>query len=584
MSSEWTVNIARKIYGLENYAREDIIDVDEEGFLVIKLGDEELRVKKLMDEHNLDIAYIRVLPAIKKSMDLVYESYRAVNEVIGYGKKLIPVYPMKVNPTPIVVETIAKYGEKYNWGFNTGSLGEVKLLQKIAEKYSPRILIYDGVVSEQATQELLKLFSRGWRVVVDVESESEAEILSRYPQLEIGIRVKPMVKMHGKWSGSVGLGSKFGLTPNALSKLKGEFKWLTERAVLLHMHPGSQVYRFEDIRNYFNEVKLVYEELRDMGFENISMVDPGGGMAYPYLDLRDSSEESPNYTIVDYLKALLEVFAKLKHKPDVVYEGGRFIVTSHRLVVAKVVDVRSYSAVHSLREYHEQVGEVKSIEDVKALLSKLEVVLSKLRSSVVLDNSKREMYEDIVALIREDLAAKIAELVLSGKIDVRELVGDHKILRILVTPTKRFVLNMSIFADIPDAVLVDQYFQVVPAQRLSEKPHVLASLSDLTCDSMGEIAEYISPGNLAKGISPIFTTLDSKLVAVPGVKLKLRGVPLHLPLRGENYYVAFLDTGAYQDTLAMKHNLIYGAPEIIIDQENGKIKIEILKHEDSQYR
>ncbi|MEM0250303.1 MAG: decarboxylase, partial [Desulfurococcaceae archaeon] len=272
MSSEWTIDIARKVYGLENYARRDIIDVDEEGFLVIKLNEEKLRVKNLMDKYNLDIAYIRILPAIKKSMDTVYESYRAVAEVIGYDKNPILVYPMKVNPTPIVVETIAKHGEKYQWGFNTGSLGEVKLLQKIAEKYSPRVLIYDGVVSEQAVQELLKLLSKGWRVFVDVESENEAEILSKYPQLEIGIRVKPMVKMHGKWSGSVGLSSKFGLTLNALTRLKQEFRWLTERTTLLHMHPGSQVYKYEDVKNYLNEVRFVYEELRNMGFESISVV------------------------------------------------------------------------------------------------------------------------------------------------------------------------------------------------------------------------------------------------------------------------------------------------------------------------
>ncbi|MEM1529105.1 MAG: decarboxylase [Desulfurococcaceae archaeon] len=580
MSSEWTIDIARKVYGLENYARRDIIDVDEEGFLVIKLNEEKLRVKNLMDKYNLDIAYIRILPAIKKSMDTVYESYRAVAEVIGYDKNPILVYPMKVNPTPIVVETIAKHGEKYQWGFNTGSLGEVKLLQKIAEKYSPRVLIYDGVVSEQAVQELLKLLSKGWRVFVDVESENEAEILSKYPQLEIGIRVKPMVKMHGKWSGSVGLGSKFGLTLNALTRLKQEFRWLTERTTLLHMHPGSQVYKYEDVKNYLNEVRFVYEELRNMGFESISVVDPGGGMAYPYLDVRNGSEESPNYTIVDYFKALLETFTRSQVKPHLVYEGGRFIVASHRLVVAKVVDVRSYSAVHSLREHYEQVSEVHSLEDVKALLSKLEITLNELRLNITSNNNNREMYEDIVALIREDLAAKIAELVSTGKVEVRELVCDHKILRIMITPTKRFILNMSIFADIPDVVLVDQYFQVVPAQRLHEKPNVLASLSDLTCDSMGEITEYISPGNTIKGLSPVFTLLDSKLIAVPGIKLRLRGVPLHLPVRGESYYLVFLDTGAYQDTLAMKHNLIYGAPEIIIDQVNGEVKINFLKHED----
>lgn len=578
--SNWNIEIARKVYGLENYIREKFVDVDDEGYLVIKLEDTVMRIKDIMDKHNLDVAYIRLLPAIKKSMDMVYESFKLISEVTGYNGKFLPVFPMKVNPTPVVIETIMKYGEKYNWGFNTGSLGEVKLLQRLATRYSPRLLIYDGVVSETTVSELLKLHSMGWRIIVDIESENEVDVLMKYPQLEIGIRFKPIVKMHGKWSGSVGLGSKFGLTLNALIKLRNEYKWLVNRAILLHMHPGSQVYKYVDVKNYINEVRQVYEEVKSIGFEQVSLVDPGGGMAYPYLDTQDGEEESPDYTIVDYFKEVIESFNKLPSTPDIVYEGGRFIVTSHRIVATKVIDVRSYSAVHSLHETSEYLKEVQDIEDVKEVLQRVERMLNKLKIIGPLNNSKRELYEDLVALIREDLAARVAELVTSGKVDIRELLNNQKILKIMTTPTKRFVLNMSIFADIPDAVLVDQYFQVVPVQRLNEKPNVLASISDLTCDSMGEIALFISPGNKIQGDSPYFTTLDSKLVVVPGFKIKLRGIPLHLPIRGENYYVAFLDTGAYQDTLAMKHNLIYGAPEIVIDEVNGEVKIDIVKHED----
>lgn len=579
-SRDWNLTIARVVYGLSNYVRESVLDVDEEGYLVIKLSNGQIRVKDLMDRNNLDIAYIRVLPAIKKSMDMVYESYKAIAEALGYEKSLVPVYPMKVNPTPIVVETIAKYGEKYKWGFNAGSVGEVKLLQKIAEEYSPRTLIYDGVITESIAQELLKFSSRGWRVIVDVDSEAETEVVAKYPGLEVGLRIKPLVKLHGKWSGSVGLASKFGLTLNTLSKLKEEFKWLVDRVVMLHMHPGSQVYRLEDVEKYFNEVKHVYEELGYMGFENITLVDPGGGMAYPYLDSRDGSEEAPDYTIVDYFRALLDKFARVSKRPDLVFEGGRFITAAHRVVVAKVVEVKPYSAVHSQREQQEELKDVKNIEEIKELLSRLRVMLENLRTNGPLTNSKRALYEDLVATIREDLPAKVAELLVEGKVDVSELLSEQRILRILLTPTKRVVLNMSIFADLPDAVLVDQYFQAVPVHRLCEQPSVLATFSDLTCDSMGELNLFISQGAKVKGGSPIFTKFDNRLIMLPGVKLRLRGVPLHLPERGENYYVAFLDTGAYQDTLAMKHNLIYGAPEIIVDEENGKVKVEFLRHEE----
>jgi len=213
-------------------------------------------------------------------------------------------------------------------------------------------------------------------------------------------------------------------------------------------------------------------------------------------------------------------------------------------------------------------------------LDKIEKLIHDIRSAPQLENGRRELYEELVAMLREDLPSRVMELVKTGRIKIEDLVKDQKIFRLITSPTKRFVLNMSIFADIPDAVLVDQYFQPLPAQRLNEPPHVLASLSDLTCDSMGEIKLFISDGRKLQLDSPIFTLLDGKLIGIPGYKIKIRGVPLHLPSKHENYYVVFLDTGAYQDPLAMKHNLIYGAPEVIIREKNGEISIELVRHEE----
>lgn len=572
----WNIDIARKIYGIENYIRKKFIDIDNEGYLVINIGENSLRVKEIMDRYNLDVAYIRILPAIKYTMDTVYEAYKLVSSLMDYHGDLIPVYPMKVNPTEIVIETIMKHGERYRWGFNTGSIGEIKILEKLAEKYSPRILIYDGIVSENAIRELMKLKSLNWRIIVDVESESELEILSKYPQLDIGLRIKPIVKIHGKWSGSVGLGSKFGLTLNTLHRLRNEYKWLRERTILLHMHPGSQVYKYIDLRNYVSEVRQVYNELVDMGFDEISYVDFGGGMAYPYLDLRDGEEESPDYTITDYFKAIIEIFNNPPRTLNLIYEGGRFIVSSHRIVVARVIDTRNHSAVHShVENNHHILGDLNDIKEIEETISRVEHELIKLRSI-----GTRELYEDLVALIREDVAPKIMELISTGRVSIEDVVRNPKVLKTLITPTKRFILNMSIFADIPDSVLVDQYFQVIPVQRLNEKPDVLASIGDLTCDSMGEINYYISPGNIFKYVKPVFTRIDSKIILLPGHRIKLRGVPLHLPSRNENYYIGILDTGAYQDTLAMRHNLIYGAPEVVLDEVDGELKITIIRHED----
>jgi arginine decarboxylase len=579
MSESWNINIAKHVYGIENYVRREVIDIDREGYLVIKVGGRNIRVKELMDQYRLDVAYIRVLPSIKASMDLVYSSYQIVSSALSYSGGIKPVFPMKVNPTPVVIEAIFEYGERYRWGFNVGSLGELKVIEKFAESYSPRTLVFDGFVTEHVAEELKKLVRLGWRVIVDVESEQDLELLSKHPEFEIGIRVKPIVKLHGKWSSSVGLGSKFGMTTNTLIKLASEFKFIKERARLLHMHPGSQLYKLEDLKNYFEEVKEVYRLLKRLDFENVDHVDPGGGLAYPYVDARDGSEESPDYTVVDYFRELLTRLREISPHPTVVYEGGRFIVASHRLVVAKVVDVRSYSAVHTFQERFAGPRELETINDVKRFLDIVDRFINEIREEALHDNGRRELYEDLIAILREDLPHKLTELIKSGKTSIESVISDPRLRRILTRPSKRFVLNMSIFADIPDTVLVGQYFQPVPAYRLNEPPHVLASISDLTCDSMGEIKEFISNGRNAPINGPLFTTLDDRLLLLPNTKLRLGGVPLHLPSKGENYYVVFLDTGAYQDTLAMKHNLIYGAPELIIRERDGEVEIKLVEHE-----
>ena len=425
---------------------------------------------------------------------------------------------------------------------------------------------------------------------MDVGSENNVKKAFNYPKLEIGVRVKPVVKIHGKWSGSVGVSSKFGLTVGALYRIAREYKWLASRITQLHMHPGSQVPRLRDLAKYFDEVMSTYEELREMGFENLEILNPGGGLAYPYLDVREGTEESPDYTVVEYFKELLSRVARASHKPKVVYEGGRFIVASHRIVVAKVIDVRAYAGVQLSQDQLEHLRPItvglKSTREIGEVISRLKFLLIKLRQRAHVDNRERILYEDLEAFTREEMALQIHELALNGKLDADEIMKERGALWVLTTPTKRFILEMSLFTDMPDAVLLGQYFQVVPSHRLSEKPDVLASLSDITCDSMGELAKFKSPGKLLKTASPLFTALDKKLIAHPGVELTLRGIPLHIPRPDENYYVVFLDTGAYQDTLATRHNLIPKAPEIIVDfnRENGGLRVELVRHEDyTQY-
>ncbi|MEM4695809.1 MAG: decarboxylase, partial [Desulfurococcaceae archaeon] len=81
----------------------------------------------------------------------------------------------------------------------------------------------------------------------------------------------------------------------------------------------------------------------------------------------------------------------------------------------------------------------------------------------------------------------------------------------------------------------------------------------------------------------IFANVDNKIIAIKGRMLHLKGIPLHLPRENEDYYIAILDTGAYQDNLSMNHNSLGKFSEVIIDYENGKLDIRIVKNPQDRY-
>jgi arginine decarboxylase len=104
---------------------------------------------------------------------------------------------------------------------------------------------------------------------------------------------------------------------------------------------------------------------------------------------------------------------------------------------------------------------------------------------------------------------------------------------------------------VPDHWALEQLFPIVPTSRLREAPEHKATLCDITCDSDGQIDHFVD---------------------IKDVKEVL---PLHDPIPGEPYDLAFCLLGAYQDVMGDLHNL-YGAPDevhVTIDPE-GRTKID----------
>ena len=95
----------------------------------------------------------------------------------------------------------------------------------------------------------------------------------------------------------------------------------------------------------------------------------------------------------------------------------------------------------------------------------------------------------------------------------------------------KYFCNFSLFQSLPDSWAIDQIFPIMPIQRLDEKPDRSATLQDITCDSDGKIANFISTRNVAHYL------------------------PVHSLKKTEPYYVAVFLVGAYQEILGDMHNL-----------------------------
>ena len=95
----------------------------------------------------------------------------------------------------------------------------------------------------------------------------------------------------------------------------------------------------------------------------------------------------------------------------------------------------------------------------------------------------------------------------------------------------KYFCNFSLFQSLPDSWAIDQLFPIMPIQRLNERPTRSATLQDITCDSDGKIANFVTNRN------------NSHIL------------PVHTLRKSEPYYLGVFLVGAYQEILGDMHNL-----------------------------
>jgi arginine decarboxylase len=549
----WTINDSAKIYNLNNWGA-DLFSINKKGNVCVHPSSSSkysIDIRELVD----DLIKRKIKPPILlRFMDVLQGRIASINRVFknaiaenDYPATYQTFYPIKVNQQRQVVEAIAKFGKRYNIGLEVGSKPE--LVAAISFSTGNGIpIICNGYKDSEYLETVLYATRIGYDITIVIEKLFELEkiiAISKKTGIspKLGIRVKLSSKGTGKWATSGGEDAKFGLRMSeiiaAIQNL--EQHGMVECIKLLHFHIGSQITKIDKIKTALIEGTRIYTELRKMGV-GIDYLDIGGGLGVDYDGSKSSYFSSVNYSIDEYANDVIYQIKNICDDagvacPNIISESGRATVAHYSVLVTNVLNTDTSSLMPDFEETLN--GAEKLAPTVKKLV---DIYKSIDRYSL------REDYHDTMQLIQEAVSLfnlgyltlhdrAMAEWLYS-KI-IRKINGIVEKIKPIPEELQNFQLalrqtyfaNFSLFQSVPDSWAIDQLFPIVPLQRLNQKPEVMASIADITCDSDGEITSFV------------------------GEHGRTKFLPLHKLRNDEEYFIGFFLIGAYQEILGDMHNL-----------------------------
>ena len=547
---KWRIEDSEELYNIPGWGR-NYFSVNERGHMVVtpSAGYASVDLKEVIDELQVrDIGtpvLLRFPDILDNRIEKISNCFRQAAEQYDYKGQSYSIYPIKVNQMRPVVEEIVSYGKKFNIGLEAGSKPELHavLATNIAEN---ALIICNGYKDESYIELALLAQKMGRRIYLVVEKLNELRMIADISKRlkvrpNVGIRIKLSSTGSGKWSESGGDQSKFGLNSSELLEAIDilERRDMKDCLKLIHFHIGSQINKIRVVKNALREATQFYVQLSKLGFD-IDFIDIGGGLGVDYDGTRSSSSESSmNYSIQEYandaVSAVVDVCTKNGLKqPNIINESGRSLTAHHSILIFEVLETTQLPVWKDSQEIgaddHELARELYDIWDRLDGARLFESWHDALQI--------REEALDLFSLGLLDLRtrAQIEKLFWSIAREVGEIAGGMKhvpedLRKISKMIPDKYFCNFSLFQSLPDSWAIDQLFPIVPISRLDEKPTRTCTIQDITCDSDGKIANFIS----AQGTSS--------------------ALPVHPLKPGEPYYLAVFLVGAYQEILGDMHNL-----------------------------
>ena len=547
---KWRIEDSEELYNITVWGT-SYFGINDKGHVVVTPRRDGVTVdlKELVDELQLrDVAspmLIRFPDILDNRIEKMSSCFKQAAEEYGYKAENFIIYPIKVNQMRPVVEEIISHGKKFNLGLEAGSKPELHAVIAVNTD-SDSLIVCNGYKDESYIELALLAQKMGKRIFLVVEKMNELKLIAKMAkqlnvQPNIGIRIKLASSGSGKWEESGGDASKFGLTSSELLEALDflESKGMKDCLKLIHFHIGSQVTKIRRIKTALREASQFYVQLHSMGF-NVEFVDIGGGLGVDYDGTRSSnSEGSVNYSIQEYVNDSISTLVDVSDKngiphPNIITESGRALTAHHSVLIFEVLETAT------LPEWDD---EEEIAPDAHELVQELYGIWDSLNQNKMLEawHDAQQIREEALDLFSHGIVdlktrAQIERLYWSITREINQIAGGLKhapdefrgLSKLLAD---KYFCNFSLFQSLPDSWAIDQIFPIMPIQRLDEKPERSATLQDITCDSDGKIANFISTRNVAHYL------------------------PVHTLKKTEPYYVAVFLVGAYQEILGDMHNL-----------------------------
>ena len=547
---KWRIEDSEELYNITGWGT-SYFSINDAGHVVVTPRRDGVTVdlKELVDELQLrDVAspmLLRFPDILDNRIEKMSSCFKQAAEEYGYKAENFIIYPIKVNQMRPVVEEIISHGKKFNPGLEAGSKPELHAVIAVNTD-SDSLIVCNGYKDESYIELALLAQKMGKRIFLVVEKMNELKLIAKMAkqlnvQPNIGIRIKLASSGSGKWEESGGDASKFGLTSSELLEALDfmESKGLKDCLKLIHFHIGSQVTKIRRIKTALREASQFYVQLHSMGF-NVEFVDIGGGLGVDYDGTRSSnSEGSVNYSIQEYVNDSISTLVDVSDKngiphPNIITESGRALTAHHSVLIFEVLETAT------LPEWDD---EEEIAPDAHELVQELYSIWDSLNQNKMLEawHDAQQIREEALDLFSHGIVdlktrAQIERLYWSITREINQIAGGLKhapdefrgLSKLLAD---KYFCNFSLFQSLPDSWAIDQIFPIMPIQRLDEKPERSATLQDITCDSDGKIANFISTRNVAHYL------------------------PVHSLKKTEPYYLAVFLVGAYQEILGDMHNL-----------------------------